>query len=67
MPEVIERAHYEAFKAADGVSEEQAAAAAASTGAMVVELRVMKWMMGFMIALQVGTIGMMFQIVIRLP
>lgn len=54
-----------AHKAA-GVSDDIARDAAEEVGSLAVSLTVIKWMVGFMLGLQVAAIAMLFQIALRL-
>jgi hypothetical protein len=56
---------YAAHKAA-GAPEDVARDAADEVGSLAVSLTVIKWMVGFMLGLQVAAIALLFQIALRL-
>jgi hypothetical protein len=56
---------YTAHKAAD-VADDVARAAAEEVGSLAVSLTIIKWMVGFMLGLQVAAIALLFQIALRL-
>lgn len=50
-----------------GVEETVAASAAADVGDLVVEVRVIKWMLGGLVVMVAGLYAVLFQIMLRLP
>ena len=65
MPETIAKRNYEAHREA-GASHETAAGAAADIGDLAGEVRILRWMVGTVIAIQIVTLAAVFQVVLRL-
>ena len=65
MPETMARRTYEAHREA-GASHETAAGAAGDIGDLGGEVRVLRWMVGTVIAIQIVTLAAVFQIALRL-
>ena len=65
MPETMARRTYEALRAA-GAGADKAAGAAADLGDLAGEVRILRWMVGTVIAIQIVTLAAVFQVVLRL-
>ena len=65
MPETMARRTYEAHREA-GALHETAAGAAADLGDLAGEVRVLRWMVGTVIAIQIVTLAAVFQVALRL-
>ena len=65
MPETMARRTYEAHREA-GASHETASGAAADIGDLGGEVRILRWMVGTVIAIQIVTLAAVFQVALRL-
>ncbi len=65
MPDTMARRTYEAHREA-GASHETATVAAADIGDLAGEVRILRWMVGTVIAIQIVTLAAVFQVALRL-
>ena len=65
MPETMARRTYEAHREA-GASHETTGGAAADIGDMASEVRILRWMVESVIAIQIVTLAAVFQVALRL-